>query len=80
MIHALVVVYALTWLFTYESRWYSRAMFWSLWCADLAVLFLGAGTPVPLGIHFLMAIVGLLSPVFLLQCTINPFKDCNGNT
>ena len=75
MIQALVFLYALTWLFTYESRWSSRIMFWSLWCSDLAVLFLGARTPVPLGIHFLMAIVGLLSPVFLLQCTISPFKD-----
>ena len=75
MIQALVFLYALTWLFTYESRWSSRTMFWSLWCSDLAVLFLGAGTPVPLGIHFLMAIVGLLSPVFLLQCHTSPFKD-----
>jgi len=75
MIQALVFIYALTWLFTYESRWSSRTIFWSLWCVDLAVLFLGAGVPVPLGIHFLMAIVGLLSPVFLAQCTIPPFKD-----
>jgi len=75
MIQALVFIYALTWLFTYESRWSSRTIFWSLWCVDLAVLLLGAGVPVPLGIHFLMAIVGLLSPVFLAQCTIPPFKD-----
>ena len=75
MIQALVFLYALTWLFTYGARWESRAVFCFLWCSDLAVLFLGEGAPVPLGIHFLMAIVGLLSPVFLLQCHTSPFKD-----
>jgi hypothetical protein len=75
MLQVLIFIYALTWLFTYGARWESRAMFWFLWCSDVAVLFLGEGAPVPLGIHFLMAIVGMLSPVFLAQCTMTPFKD-----
>lgn len=71
-------VYAVWWYFTFGERFTYRKLFWLSWCVDLMVLWLALGAKhdgLPLGLHFLLPMFGLSTPVFVAQCLVSPFKD-----
>ena len=80
MLTALFAVYVIWWYFTFAHRWSSRKLFWSSWVIDFVMLFVSVvgqsmGHGLPLGIHYLCAIFGFISPIFLAQCLVSPFED-----
>ena len=80
MLTAVFAVYVVCWYFTFGHRWSSRKLFWSSWVIDVLMLFASAvgqtiGHGLPLGVHCLCAIYGVISPIFLAQCLVSPFED-----
>ena len=78
MLTVVFAVYAVWWYCTFSMRFTTRKVFWSSWCADLAILWLAAGAKdagLPFGIHCLFAMCGAIAPVFVAQCLVSPFED-----